>query len=172
MPIAEGFRTSNVEAVSAANELLRRAKELGAQVELLSDSVWAVFLSRGQRHEQRSILATARALRNDVGPLDADIVDYWRLDPNLQDRVGPSWFETQMATRAIIRDTILRYANDAMQAVHENQLRAAARATLWLTIVVVSLSAIAAAPVIREWFSHEANKPMVQMHYTIVQRSL
>ena len=36
--------------------------------------------------------------------------------------------------------TILGYANDAVQTVHDNQLRAIARATLWVSIVILVVS--------------------------------
>jgi hypothetical protein len=45
-----------------------------------------------------------------------------------------------MSTRAIIRDTILRYANDAVQTIHENQLRAVTRATLWVSLIILFVS--------------------------------
>jgi hypothetical protein len=63
----------------------------------------------------------------DVGAIDLEIVDYWRVSPTPSDPIEPNWFRIQMSTRAIIRETVLRFVNEAVQTVHDNQLRAIAR---------------------------------------------
>ncbi len=90
------------------------------------------------------MLKAAAELRVDVGAIDLEIVDYWRVSPTPSDPIEPNWFRIQMSTRAIIRDTVLRYVNEAVQTVHDNQLRAIARATLWISVVILAFSAVAA----------------------------
>ena len=140
MGVPQPFKDWNAEAITKVRGFLERGESLAATAGQLSDSAW-LLLSWCQRSKRRSVLAAAAKLRTEVGAIDFEILDFWRVLPELSGQTtGASWFEIQMSTRAIIRDTILRYANDAVQTVHDNQLRAIARATLWVSIVILVVS--------------------------------
>jgi hypothetical protein len=139
----------NADARATASGYLERGEALAAQAAQLSDNAWLLLFSWRERRKRRRVLEAAAKLRTDVGAIDHQIIDYWRLTPSLgEQRTGADWFGIHMSTRAIIRDTVLRYANDAIQTVHDNQLRAIARATLFISAVILVVSLIAAWPVV------------------------
>ncbi|MGA2711276.1 MAG: hypothetical protein ABSF86_23080 [Steroidobacteraceae bacterium] len=86
----------------------------------------------------------AAELKEAARALDHEIVDHWRIQPDPNQNLDPDWFRIKMSTFAIVRDTVLQYANDATQTVHDNHLRAVARATLHISAVILVVSLIAA----------------------------
>jgi hypothetical protein len=154
MALPDSYKGLNLEAVAVAAKLLQRGKDIGAHAARLSDNAWAIFFSRSQLTERRRMLQAAADLRADVGAIDLEIVDYWRVSPTPTDPIDPNWFRIQMSTRAIVRDTVLRYVNEAVQTVHDNQLRAIARATMWVSIFVL-LVAGATLLATLPWWKHD-----------------
>jgi hypothetical protein len=139
-PLAN-YRHWNADAIEKARKLLQRGENLAVRTARLSDNAWVLLLSCWQRAKRRRVLAAAAKLRTDVAAIDIEIIDYWRITGTLGDQTtGAEWFSVQMSTRAIIRDTILRYANDAIQTIHESQLRAVTRATLWVSLIILFVS--------------------------------
>jgi hypothetical protein len=130
MPVPEQFKVWNVQAVDEAKVLLQRGEALAARTAKLGDSVWAVLFSPAQRSERRQVLELAAGLTEAASAIDHEIVDYWRIQPDTNQGLDPGWFRIKMSTFAIVRDTVLRYANDAIQTIHDNQLRAITRATM------------------------------------------
>lgn len=140
MAATDPFKDWNKDAVAKARELLQRGVDLAAQTALLGDTTWAIFFSRNQWIERRRVLEVARKLRSDLASIELEIVDYWRVNPSPNQGLDPNWFNIQMSTRAIVRDIVLHYANDSMQTIHDNQLRVIARATLWVSLVILVVS--------------------------------
>jgi len=144
MPVPEQYKDWNEQAVVDAKALLQRGDALAARTARLHDSVWATFVSPAQRSERRQVLEMAAELKEAARALDHEIVDHWRIQPDPNQNLDPDWFRIKMYTFAIVRDTVLHYANDATQTVHDNHLRAVARATLHISAVILVVSLIAA----------------------------
>ena len=100
------------------------------------------------------MLELTAGLREAASAIDHEIVDYWRIQPDPNQNLDPGWFRTKMSTFAIVRDTVLRYANDAIQTVHDNQLRAITRATMWVSIAVMLVAGATLVITLPRW-KHE-----------------